>query len=157
MSLASKREYEKKKIVKQSKYCVSVRCRSLSKLYNYIVTEGGEDIKISKAYASRGGVTYLGIADTRPVEKCEQIQERQPRNRTRVHLAHQLAFIDARYIYPRVVDRVARRLFRTVPKFVGRDVFLVREAVVRHGLRVLGFLPWVCRGMWSRGKSARPS
>lgn len=30
-----------------------------------------EDIKVSKAYASRGGGTHLGIADTRPVEKCE--------------------------------------------------------------------------------------
>lgn len=37
--LASKIAYEMKKSVKASKYCVSVRCKSASMLYNYIVTE----------------------------------------------------------------------------------------------------------------------
>ena len=36
MSLTSKMEYEKKKTVKQSRYCLSVRCKSFSKLYNYV-------------------------------------------------------------------------------------------------------------------------
>lgn len=67
--------------------------------------------------------THLGIPDTRPVEKREQIQKRQPRNRARVHLAHQFPLVDARYAHIGVEHRLTWRLFQTV--FDMGDVFLV--------------------------------
>ena len=107
------------------------------------MSTGQGEVKVGETSASRGeelgewqnsgAHTHLGIPNTRPVEKREQIQEGQPRNRARVHLAHQLTLVDARYVHAGVEHRLARRLLCADFDFVLGDVFLVGETVVRHG------------------------
>lgn len=96
-------------------------------LYNYVVTaREGSILRAPRRVEGKRSTpsrTHLGISDTRPVEKREQIQKRQPGNGAQVHLAHQFPLVDARYVYIGVEHRLTRRLFRTV--FDLGDVFLL--------------------------------
>lgn len=100
--LTSKRAYGKKKIVRESRYCLSVICKSVSNPYSWverIVSTLDDNVSA----AVRCG-THLGVSDTCPIQKAQQVKQRQPGDQSHIYFAQKLAFVDLRGIDILAID-----------------------------------------------------